>query len=51
MRNFEALNEELKQTRAQRDYFRLMYEELETQMMENRSQSSSRTQSSSPRHY
>ncbi|KIW70369.1 hypothetical protein PV04_02643 [Phialophora macrospora] len=49
LRNFEALNEELKQTKAQRDYFRLMYEDLETQMTEMRSQSSSRVQSSSPR--
>ncbi|EXJ62055.1 hypothetical protein A1O7_02488 [Cladophialophora yegresii CBS 114405] len=49
MRNVEAMNEELKQTRAQRDYFRLMYEDLETQMMEMKSQSSSRVQSSSPR--
>ncbi|KIW87087.1 uncharacterized protein Z519_12384 [Cladophialophora bantiana CBS 173.52] len=34
LRSIEALNEELRQTRAQRDYFRLMYEGLETQMLE-----------------
>ena len=42
------MNEELKQTRAQRDYFRLMYEDLETQMMHLRSESSSRLPSRSP---
>ncbi|KAJ9616492.1 hypothetical protein H2200_000211 [Cladophialophora chaetospira] len=48
LRNIEAMNEELKQTRAQRDYFRMMYEDLETQMMQLRSQSSSRLPSRSP---
>lgn len=48
LRNLEALNEELKQTKAQRDYFRTMYESLENQMVEIRSRSSSRYTSTSP---
>ncbi|EXJ59499.1 uncharacterized protein A1O5_12124 [Cladophialophora psammophila CBS 110553] len=48
LRSIEALNEELRQTRAQRDYFRLMYEGLETQMLGIKSQSNSRLPSDSP---
>ena len=46
--NIESLHEELKQTRAQRDYFRLMCAGLEGEVVLLRSQASSRVPSHSP---
>jgi len=40
LRSIDSLKEELKQTKTQRDYFRLMYENLETQLLEIRRQAS-----------
>lgn len=38
LHKIEALNNELKLARAQKEYFRLLYEGLETQMLEIRRQ-------------
>jgi phage shock protein A len=49
LRKIEALDKELQQTRSQRDHFRRMFEDLEHQVMQLQSQSSSRFPSCSPR--
>ncbi|OAL39776.1 hypothetical protein AYO20_00688 [Fonsecaea nubica] len=42
LRSIDSLSEELEHTRAQRDYFKLMYEDLETQLLEIRGQANSK---------